>query len=275
MRYRKNLELDPAEAGYAQFIDLDLFNYVEAIGNYEFPIVFLSADLDIEAVANIFTKINTTGLKLSAFDLCVATLYPTGIRLREKLDLARERDGITNVDDDGTNILQTVALLAGKPPKKAALPKTIGREQIDGHWDRAISGLLRAAERLSEVGIVAMKDVPYDALVPPLGAVLETVPTPTTPPDKARESRLVGRWVLQSAFQQRYNEGQTSNRPQTGRLLQLGSSADQSLHFWMSLFSGRVQQQGWVELERGHELYWRSSADDRQEISFNQPGASP
>jgi hypothetical protein len=114
---------------------------------------------------------------------------------------------VSAFDQDGTNLLQTVALLTGKPPKKAALVKNITEADINSYWHEAVGGLKSAGALLSSIGIPDRAAVPYDALVPPLAAALARTPEPKTPPDREALRRKVGRWVQQSAFLQLYNEG--------------------------------------------------------------------
>ena len=129
-QYRQNLGKRPDTKDLADFVDVNLEGYVDVFFDYGFPTVILPASLDLEAVANVFTKINTTGLKLSAFDLCVAALYPKGIRLRGLLEAAHDRDEVRVVDADGTNILQTCALRAGLPRRRQHWSRTSRRTRL-------------------------------------------------------------------------------------------------------------------------------------------------
>jgi hypothetical protein len=205
--FRANLMKNPGTEEFGKFVETYLEGYVDVFFDYRFPAVVLPSDLDVEAVANVFTQINTSGLKLSAFDLCVATLYKKGVNLHELWATARQTDEVSAFDQDGTNLLQTVALLTGKPPKKAALVKNITEADINSYWHEAVGGLKSAGALLSSIGIPDRAAVPYDALVPPLAAALARTPEPKTPPDREALRRKVGRWVQQSAFLQLYNEG--------------------------------------------------------------------
>ncbi|MCC7389538.1 MAG: DUF262 domain-containing protein, partial [Phycisphaerales bacterium] len=206
--YRKQLAQSPATADFADFVDTKLRSYLEVFFTYEFPCVVLPAGLDLEAVCNIFTKINTTGQKLSAFDLCVATLFPQGENLRERLQKAYDHPGVSTLDRDGTNILQTVALLSNKEPKKAALPKNISREDVTSHWDQAVHAVGQASEMLTAAGFWDFASIPYDALIPPLAASIASKgDRPHTPIEREALLRKTGRWVYQTAVEQRYNEG--------------------------------------------------------------------
>ena len=142
--YRSNLRKHPETAEFGKFVETYLEGYVDVFFDYRFPTVVLPGDLDIEAVANVFIQINTSGLKLSAFDLCVATLFKKGVILKDLWDTAQQIDEIHGFDQDGTNLLQTVALLANKPPKKAALVKNITDADINSYWDVAVDGLKTA-----------------------------------------------------------------------------------------------------------------------------------
>jgi len=198
--YRDRLQKRKETLRLAKFVDVSLFGYLDSFLQYEFPCVVLPKNLDLEAVCNVFTKINTTGLTLSAFDLCVATLYPDKINLREMLRQAQKDDKLLVADSDGTNVLQTVALLSGKLPKKAALPKNITAKDIRSKWGLAVSGLVEASDLLTRNGIWDYSSVPYDALVPALGAAL--VETRAKHPGALGKELLhsrVRRWLYQTA----------------------------------------------------------------------------
>lgn len=206
--YRDQLKKHRDTVRLAKFVDVPLFSYIDSFLQYEFPCVVLPRDLDLEAVCNVFTKINTTGLTLSAFDLCVATLYPQRINLRERLRQAQKNEQLLLSDVDGTNILQTIALLAGKPSKKAALPKNLSAAAVQSHWDDAVDSLVHVAQFLSQLGISEHASVPYDALIPALAAAF----TETKNEHKgARRQELlhkrVAQWIYQTALAERYNEG--------------------------------------------------------------------
>jgi hypothetical protein len=206
--YREQLAKDATSAEYSTFVSKYARTYVEIFLTYEFPAVLLPTTLDLEAVCVVFTKLNSTGLRLSAFDLCVATMFPHKIPLRDWLKSAHKNAAVRAVDSDGTNILQTVALLAGVSPKKAGLPKDLHHTHASKHWVDAIKGLAEAAGMLADLGMPRRAAVPYDALVPALGAVLTDVPYENAPAkQKETTSKAVARWVYQTALAKRYNEG--------------------------------------------------------------------
>lgn len=205
--YRNGL-IDESDQDYSTFIDTELAGLLDEFQRYTFPCVVLNPALHLEAICNVFTKINTTGKKLSAFDLCVATLYPQGIRLRALLNEARSKEGFSVVDVDGTNALQAIALLANASPKKNSLPAVIKKPMLDAYWPSAIGGLARAASLLQQAGAWDHGSLPYDAMVPSLAAALATQdPAKLSIPQQNALRQRVEKWVLHSAFSGRYSEG--------------------------------------------------------------------
>ena len=205
--YALALAAEASREDYAKFIRVSLHSYLDAFFDYQFPCVVLPANLDLEAVSNVFTKLNTSGLVLSAFDLCVSKLFPQGVYLRTLWNDAKSRDSIKLLDKDGTSILQTVSLLSGLAPKKAGLVKVIEKYHIDTNWGKSIAGLDRLNVILKKIGASVAKTLPYDTIAPSLAAILTQLPLPTNPPQIMNEIAKVERWVLQTAFNQRYTEG--------------------------------------------------------------------
>lgn len=205
--YRNDLLANQETVDFGKYVDVELESSIDIFFNYQFPCVLLPSDLDLEAVANVFTKINTTGLRLSAFDLCVSTLFPKNIRLRAIWEDARNDSLVASLDEDGTVALQTLALLANVDSRKATLFQTITADFINRFWERAIEGMRLASQFLSDIGATNSKSIPYDALIPTLSAAMIEVGKPTSVPLAALRRSQLSRWVLQTAFTQRYTEG--------------------------------------------------------------------
>ncbi|UQB80120.1 hypothetical protein KI429_12865 [Pseudomonas shirazica] len=96
----------------------------------------------IESISRIFTTLNTTGQMLTPFELVVSILYPKDIDLSQEIKDFRERGRYyENMDSTGEILLQTVAMLGGKEPKKANLPKTMSAELYTTHKESAYNAL--------------------------------------------------------------------------------------------------------------------------------------
>lgn len=205
--FANSLREKPENLALAEFIAVNLHGYLDAFYEYKFPCVVLPSSLDLEAVANVFTKLNTSGLKLSAFDLCVSKLFPQSVNLRSLWTATRDDSDIRLLDFDGTATLQTIAMLAGEPPKKAGLVKVLKPHHITEYWDKSLSGLRILAAELARSGATGKQTIPYDTIAPSIAAILTSLPTPNNPPERAAFSAKVQRWVVQTAFNLRYTEG--------------------------------------------------------------------
>jgi hypothetical protein len=79
---------------------------------YKVMAIVLDQAIELEALARIFETLNRTGVALNAFDLMVATLYPSGFRLRDEWDAARDKYPlIQQFEPDELEILKLIALL--------------------------------------------------------------------------------------------------------------------------------------------------------------------
>lgn len=148
---------------------------MDSLFDYEFPVIVLPKELTLDAICKVFQAINTTGLRLSAFDICVAKFMPSGINLREKLKAAMEEDSVRiALDGDETAILQTVALLSGIHPKKNKLADNLRQDDVDSWWDKAVSGFDYAIKTLDNFGCGCSKNLsllPYRPMLPIIAAI--------------------------------------------------------------------------------------------------------
>jgi hypothetical protein len=174
------------------------------------------------------------------------------VNLRELFAAARETDEVSSLDQDGTNLLQTAALMAGRPPKKAALVKNITKELIDQHWTGAVEAVTRAGRLLASVGSPDTATVPYDAMVPALAAAVTAIPEQSSPAARESLRRKVNRWLQQTAFLQRYNEGtdvkQAADYPEAAAWFRGGSAP-------AFLADAVVWQESWNRLSRSGARY--------------------
>lgn len=205
--FANNLAEIKSEQDFSEFVKVTLHGYLDAFYDYKFPAIVLPAKLDLEAVSNVFTKLNTTGMKLSAFDLCVSKLFPENLNLRQMWSEVRADTGISLLDTDGTAILQTVTLLDGKSPKKAALVKNISKYSVTEYWSPSVTGLRQAAQHFNQAGSRNAQTLPYDTLAPSLAAAIVKSKPATSVPEQASRQHKISRWIIQTAFTQRYTEG--------------------------------------------------------------------
>lgn len=177
------------------------------------PVIEIEAATQIEAISRIFTTLNTTGQMLTPFELVVSILFPQQIDLAQEIADFRERGTFySHMDDTGEILLQAVALLAGKEPKKASLPRTITGTIYQQHKEAAFTALENLGRFLTDklgAGLDVTSDlVPYDAIYAPMALAYMHV---NTKGEKAKalidaENKLA-RWYVGAALSKRYQEG--------------------------------------------------------------------
>jgi hypothetical protein len=207
--------------GYRHFIQKVLHKYLDPFRDYSLPVVRLRKNLDLSAVALIFTELNNTGQKLTAFDLCVARFFPNGVHLRDYLERAHQDEKFANMDSDGTITLQTIALIKDRElnvknpkdrvsSKKAQLVKSLQPDWVRDNWDDAVSRIKTLSQAMTKVGFASSTTLPYDAVIPALSVALGD-PSLSTVPENKILSKL-RTFLLATAFTARYTEGTDSKR---------------------------------------------------------------
>ena len=182
-------------------------SFLEVFKMYQVPLIVLRRETPKEAVCQVFEKVNTGGVTLTAFELLTATYAAEDFNLRDDWYGNRERQErgrearlhrlpvLANLQN--TDFLQVVALLhtfaqrkadvAGGARVEAATAVSCKRSTIlnlplDAYrrWaDEATVGFERAARLLYQQKVFSARDLPYQTQVVPLAAIM---------------ARLGGRW---------------------------------------------------------------------------------
>lgn len=212
--YRSTLETSDLE--YGEFVIKVLPSYLKQFQNYELPVVRLSRNLSISAIATIFTELNSTGQKLTAFDLCVAKFYPSGLNLRGLLEdtIAADSD-FARLDPEGMSTLQAIALLkslGGEKvnTKKAKLVEVLQADWVKDSWPEASQAISNLGKLMSATGFGSPKTTPYESVVPSLAVAAQELVK-----GGAKESDIKSRlktFILATAFNLRYTEGTDAKR---------------------------------------------------------------
>jgi len=211
--YKDDLRGRDEEKKYLEFLELRLNSYLKCLMNYTFPIIELPETLPMEAICMIFQTINTTGQRLSAFDICVAKFMPQNIDLRIKIENAcNAHPFVSNaLKDNEECVLQAIALLAGKPIKKNDLVDNLEVIHIDSWWDSVIAGLDKCMQMLDSFGCGTKKNlsiVPYKSIIPLLAAIIvQSKLDSLSQVQKGKIEAKIKKFFYFSAFTLRYTEG--------------------------------------------------------------------
>lgn len=198
------------------------------VEQFQISFVELDKNLSIDRVCDIFTQINSRGVRLDVFDLMNALLKPKGLQLKR---LWREAaPGLEFVETPKMNvyILQLMSILrqAYCSPKYLyfLLPGaertvrdgegTLRREVLvssiadfERRWRAAVGAIERAVKLLRdprEFGVTASAYLPYVSILPVFSAILAQVDA--LPPEQKLEARRKLRlWYWASVFTNRYS----------------------------------------------------------------------
>lgn len=125
--------------------------YFEAIRKYQVPVTILESSNGLESICRVFETINSTGTRLTTYDLAVARFYPNPDlhqMYKESLDA---HSILQEFDIEGERILQVLYIVSafeeGKfpEPSRSAL-LSIQPDTIKKNWSRAANGLAKAYE---------------------------------------------------------------------------------------------------------------------------------
>lgn len=155
---------------------------------YKVMAIVLDQTIALEALARIFETLNRTGVALNAFDLMVATLYPTGFYLRDEWEKAQEKyEVLTRISPDELEPVKLIALLArgiyGRKESKGVRQGdllALNRQRIQELWNDAIELYARALEYCrSNFGVGNHDLVPSWSMILGVAAWLRFKPSDT------------------------------------------------------------------------------------------------
>lgn len=179
---------------------------------YKVSAILLESEIDLEALARIFETINRTGVRLNAFDLMVAVLYPHDFNLREEWELAKDRvSSFREFEVDGVEILKLIALQerdCQRNTREAANKKVRGVRQGDvlavpptrvkESWSVAISLYEKAIKMLvTKLGITNEANLPSAAMLLTLAYALSV----------SKNQSTIKKWYWSAIARQTYAQG--------------------------------------------------------------------
>lgn len=196
----------------------------------EFYISYIELDhqIDIAKVCDIFTQINSRGVRLDIFDLLNAILRPKDIFLKQMWRDAEEHLDFTDTKKMKTYILQVMSVLEQAycspkylyylvPESKKTIRKEDGSkeqivliknvEQFNQRWSQSVRALKKAIESLKnprDYGAIKSAFVPYPSIIPAFAAIKEFV-AETKPTNTLDVNRKIRKWYWASIFTNHYS----------------------------------------------------------------------
>lgn len=195
---------------------------------YQIAYIELDKDLEIDRVCDIFTQINSRGIRLDVFDLVNALLKPKGLQLKHMWRKAASRLEFVDSGKMNVYILQVMSilrqaycspkylyyLLPGQE-KPVRDPDGTRRKEIlvsnihdfDKLWKVAVDALVDAINLLrhpQEFGAISSNYLPYVSILPVFAALQSHVKALPANQQLAAQ-RKIRHWYWAAVFTNRYS----------------------------------------------------------------------
>ncbi len=189
---------------------------LETIRNYQIPLVVIDREEPLEAICRIFETINSTGTRLTTFDLAVARFFPLpDLSALWHASLARH-DILRRYDVSGERVLQVISLIrsgetGSYPEVSRGVLLQLPGDFIEQNWATASAHLADAYKWAEDHGATP-KTIPNEVLIVAMAGFFHFAKNQwkqRTP----RFNSFLERWYFANAFQAgaratNYNIGQ-------------------------------------------------------------------
>lgn len=200
----------------------------ELLNDFYISYIELDHQIDVAKVCDIFTQINSKGVRLDIFDLLNAILRPKEIFLKQMWREAEEKLQFTDTKKMKTYILQVMSVLEQAycsskylyylvPGSKKTIRNPDGSkeqiiliediEEFNERWNQSVRALSKAIEALQnprDFGAVKAAFVPYPSIIPAFASIKEYV-AETKPTNVLNVNKKIRRWYWASIFTNRYS----------------------------------------------------------------------
>lgn len=178
---------------------------IAAFTQYKIPVVYLK-DLELDEVCPIFERINSSGTKLSTYDLMVAATWSTGFDLDDSIAAiagALKPKGFEDIDR--ITVVKCMSALHSASIKDDAIKnlREIDAEALKQLTENTRQALYRTVDALStEFGVYSWDFLSYEALVVIMCALYATHTTLN-----ADQHRRLRQWFWRASWSERYKAG--------------------------------------------------------------------
>jgi hypothetical protein len=195
---------------------------------FQISYIELDQELELDKVCDIFTQINSRGIRLDVFDLINALLKPRGLQLKHLWREAAPSLEFVQTERMNVYILQVISilrqaycspkylyfLLPGQEKKVREADGSLRKEvlvrniaEFETRWGEAVEALQRAIDLLrhpQEFGAISSQYLPYVSILPVFAAL--QVAARTLPAIRQLDAqRKCRHWYWASVFTNRYS----------------------------------------------------------------------
>jgi len=173
----------------------------EKISTFNIPYLYLTSETSPEVAIDVFIKLNTSYVKLTAFDIIVAQVEEaTAQSLHQKVrELEDQVLEIKDYIDTSNFVLSVSALLQNKLPNQRGF-FSLNLRQMVSDWGKLINGTKELVSLLEEEKIYDYERLPTETVLAPLSAIFAIMPDE---PDIKGKLRAILKKYLWRAFSQK------------------------------------------------------------------------
>lgn len=200
----------------------------QLIEQYQISYISLNEELSIDKICDIFTQVNSKGIRLDVFDLINAMLKPRGIQLKHMWRAVAPKLEFVETDKMNVYILQVMSIIEqgycspkylyfllpgtekpikdaeGKPSKQILITD---KEEFETRWDYAVNAIESAIKLLRhphEYGAISSNYLPYVSIIPAFSALNFAINELEDVKQLAAQRKL-RKWYWASVFTSRYS----------------------------------------------------------------------
>ena len=176
----------------------------EKILAFNLPYLALPADTPPDIAIDVFIKMNTSSVKLTAFDIIVARFEGQTDQSLHQLvkDLVTQVPAVTSYQIPQDLILSAAAMRENRTPTQASFHR-LNLQRLADNWSKLVAGIGWAIEILEEEAIFDEARLPTVAVLPVLIALHDDIPQVLDARGQARG--LIRSYIWRAFFTRRYD----------------------------------------------------------------------
>lgn len=185
---------------------------------FNMPYLALPSDTPQDIALDVFIKMNTSSVKLTAFDIIVAQLESkTGQSLHQLVqNLITQVPDVEAYEIPQNLIMRSAAMREDRPATQASFHR-LDLQKLADEWPQLVAGIRWAIQVLEEEGIFDERRLPTTVILPVLVALHACFPSKLDARGRARS--LVRSYVWRAFLTRRYDRTATSRALQDLREL--------------------------------------------------------
>lgn len=181
------------------------------VASYNVPYLSLPVTTPKDVALEVFIKMNTSSVRLTAYDIVVAQLEEaTGQSLHELVDdLKAAVPSLARLYDSPGNVVLDVAALRSDRPATQASYQRLDMQRVHDEWQELVDGIAWAVRLLEDESVHDAARLPSVVPLPVLAALHQFVPAGL---DAAGNARMLARAYLWRSFLTRRYEQSAATR---------------------------------------------------------------